>query len=79
MPRPTIAVIDWLDASFTDGPLALHDVKPLIRLQTVGWLIHEDGVSITVAQERAEEDGRYRAVQSIPKVNVVRVRKVKVP
>jgi hypothetical protein len=73
----TIAVIDWLDASLEDGPLALRDLDPLIRLQTTGWLVREDADSVSVAMEYGPDE-RYRCVQHIPRVNIKSMRTMRV-
>lgn len=75
-PHP-IVIVDWIDASSVDGPLRPNEVTPLIHLRSVGWLIIERDDSLTLAQEWAEEDCRYRAIQSIPRVNIVGIKRLK--
>lgn len=71
-----IAVIEWLDASYDDGPLSLDELDPCIVLHTVGWLLREDRTSVTVAMERGA-DWRYRSITHIPRKVIRSIRKLK--
>lgn len=73
-----IVWIEWNDASYQTGELTLEELNPLIRLHSVGWLLREDDESISIAMERCDEQSTYRHVTHIPKVNVVRIKRVQV-
>jgi hypothetical protein len=72
---PVVEVV-WDDASHQEGPLPLDELRPLMRLRTVGYLLRRDDVSLTLAMEIGA-DGQFRDVSHIPVSGVVRVRKLK--
>jgi hypothetical protein len=74
----TIVVVEWIDASYEDGPLSLREIEPLIRLKSVGWLLREDKESISIAMEKADEDELFRSVTHIPKVGIIKIKRIKV-
>jgi hypothetical protein len=75
--REPIAVICWRDATSRDGPVTLREIDGLMELQTVGWLIQQNDEFVSVAQERCEDEDRYRDVMSIPRVNIVSMKLIR--
>lgn len=72
-----IAVVDWFDASTQRGPLRPDEMNPFVILRTVGWLVREDKESVTVAMDYFEDEGTYRDIAHIPRVNIRRMRVLK--
>ena len=58
--------------------LTAAEIDGLMELQTVGWLIQQNDEFVTVAQERCEDEDRYRDVMSIPRANIVKMKLVRV-
>lgn len=72
-----IAIVDWFDASMQKGPMLPEEMRPFITLRTVGWLVRADNKVVTVAMDFHEEDGTYRDIAHIPRVNVLRIKKMR--
>jgi hypothetical protein len=67
-----LAYVEWLDASYQEGPLGEDDFEPRVVLVSAGLLAREDDETITVASDYDARAGEWRHVSHIPKVNVVR-------
>ena len=67
-----LAYVEWLDASYQEGPLGEDDFEPRVVLVSAGLLAREDDETITVAADYDARAGEWRHVSHIPKVNVVR-------
>lgn len=65
MTRRPVAVC-WIDACSNSG----YDKHGLVNMNSVGWLVYEDGEYIALAQDYMDSDGTYRNSMSIPKVNI---------
>lgn len=75
-----IVIIDWIDASYQRGELYLKDiVSPGVKIQTCGLLIQETDEFYSLALDFYPEDGAFRYVSHIPKVNVINIRSVAFP
>ena len=66
-----LAYIEWLDASYQEGPLGEDDFEPRVILVTGGLLAGEDDETITVAADYDARADEWRHVSHIPKVNIV--------
>jgi len=66
--------VEWVDASYQEGPLAEDDFEPRVVLVSAGLLAREDDESLTLASDYDPRTGEWRHVSHIPKVNVVRRR-----
>lgn len=71
-----LVVIEWLDAwqdqenfSTAHGILSTHEPMPV---QTIGWLIHEDHIGVSVANEQSTQDGHdvFRGRTFIPRAMI---------
>ena len=67
-----LAYVEWLDASYQEGPLAEDDFEPRVVLVSAGLLAREDDETITVATDYDARADEWRHVSHIPKVNIVR-------
>ncbi len=67
-----LAYVEWLDASYQEGPLCEDDFESRVVLVSAGLLAREDDETITVASDYDARAGEWRHVSHIPKVNVVR-------
>ena len=67
-----LAYVEWLDASYQEGPLCEDDFEPRVVLVSAGLLAREDDETIAVATDYDPRAGEWRHVSHIPKVNVVR-------
>lgn len=64
--------VEWLDASYQEGPLSEEDFEPRVVLVSAGLLAREDDETLTLASDYDPRSGEWRHVSHIPKVNVVR-------
>jgi len=74
--KPQAVVVEWTDASYSDGPIYEEDMKPLVDLVTCGWLVRQNKTFVTLAMEYSD-DSRWRAIINIPRVNITRIRKLR--
>jgi hypothetical protein len=75
---PTLAYVRWADASFQRGEVSDDELVPRVEIESAGLLVREDADTVSIALDHYERDGLWRFVQHIPKVNVVRLKKVQV-
>jgi hypothetical protein len=69
--------VEWLDASYQEGPLAEDDFEPRVVLVSAGLLAREDDETLTLASDYDPRTGEWRHVSHIPKINVVRRKIIK--
>lgn len=71
-----LVIVDWLDAwqdqdnfATAHGIAATHEPMPV---QTIGWLIKEDDVGVSVANEQSTQDGHdvFRGRTFIPRAMI---------
>lgn len=76
----TVVAVRWFDASFLRGEVTEEELKNRQPpwMVSSGTFIAEDKDSITLGNDYNEADRTWRFVLTIPKVNVVRVRKTRV-
>jgi hypothetical protein len=67
-----LASVEWLDASYQEGPLGEDDFEPRVVLVSAGLLAREDDETITVAADYDARADEWRHVNHIRKVNVIR-------
>lgn len=67
MPDFPIEVIGWDDACFAESAHKLGDPVGLVPLIDVGFRLHEDDKSITLALEISPSEDKSRYHVSIPK------------
>lgn len=72
-----LVVVDWSDASYQRGECSVEEFVPRVVLCTAGHLVREDADTISVALDCYDAEGTWRHIQHIPKVNVLRVRRLK--
>jgi len=76
MDRPKSVIVTWLDADWDTSEFvtaAQVERKPIVELETVGFLVTETDAYIAVGSERDPVDGSFRGVTRILLANVVRV------
>jgi hypothetical protein len=81
-PKPrtlTVAFVKWFDASYQRDECRDEELNPTVILESAGLLAHEDEKTISLSLDRYEADQVWRYTQHIPKVNVLKIRKWKVP
>ena len=65
-PSPPIVLVRWRDAWFDTEQLGEEDWRSDYPVQTVGFLVRNDSVVVSVAQEILPDGDGYRAVTHIP-------------
>lgn len=75
----SIAVVDWEDASGEHGPLSIREMSPLRRMRSCGIFVQETDKCVTLAQDYCPEEDDYRELLHIPKVNIIKLKKVRIP
>lgn len=74
--KKTLAYVRWFDASYQRGECDLADLNTRVELESAGLLVREDEESISIALDEYKDDGTWRYIEHIPKVNVLRIRRV---
>ena len=77
-PKKMIAYVRWFDASYQRGECDLSEMNTRVELESAGLLVREDEESISIALDKYKDDGTWRYIEHIPKVNVLRIRRVTV-
>lgn len=78
-PLVTIAYVRWFDSSITMGQTCTpEDAAGILENESAGVLVCEDKKSITIALDRCIETKGLRCTLCIPKVNVRRIKRIKV-
>lgn len=73
-----ILVIKWRDAAGYSGTYTKEEAPGLCTLISTGVYIKENKECITLGQDFWIEDGNwYRTLFSIPKVNIIEIKEVK--
>lgn len=86
MVKPPLVVVVWHDAWVREDPVALIDA-PMhhipTEVTTIGWVLHQDAVGISLANEYYDESWRGRTfipagmIQSVTPFKLARPRLVK--
>ena len=76
--KRTLALVEWFDASYQRGECTRDELVPTVVLESAGLLVREDAETISLALDKYPADGTWRYIEHIPKVNVRRIRRVKV-
>lgn len=76
--KTVIAYVEWFDASYQRGECDASELVPRVNLQSAGLLVREDEESVSIALDQYSVDGIWRYIEHIPKVNVLKLRKVTV-
>jgi hypothetical protein len=63
---PPLVLVRWRDAWFDPEQLGSEDWRADYPVQTVGFLVRNDSVVVSVAQEVLPDGDGYRAVTHIP-------------
>lgn len=74
-----VVYVEWLDASYQEGPLAEDELIPHVILFSAGVLIREDDKTVSLATDYCSPNGDWRHVSHIPKVNIIRRKFFNVP
>jgi hypothetical protein len=75
----TVVHVRWFDASYQRGELTEDELSPRVEMESAGLLVREDGDNISLALDYYREDGLWRHVEHIPKVNLLRITRLAVP
>lgn len=75
----TIALVKWFDASYQRGERSEEDLVPRVELVSAGLLVREDDETVSIALDRCDADGLWRDIEHIPKVNIRRIKRIRVP
>ena len=80
-PFPLVVVV-WLDAWFQERHINITRVPYLepMKLRTVGWQVYKDDSILVLSSEIEDheaEDGQARQVTVIPKISIVKIKKIK--
>ena len=65
-PCPPLVLVRWRDAWFDPEQLGAEEWRTDYPVQTVGFLVRNDSIVVSVAQEVLPEGDGYRAVTHIP-------------
>lgn len=74
----TVAYVEWFDASYQRGECDDSELVHRVELKSAGLLVREDKESVSIALDHYDSDGTWRYIEHIPKVNVLRIRRVAV-
>jgi hypothetical protein len=75
--KPTIVYVRWFDASYQRGECTLDELTPRVEMESAGLLVQETKHAITLALDHYRDDETYRYILHIPKVNVLKVKRIK--
>lgn len=67
---PKIAYIRWFDASYQRGELTEDEIEPRVELESAGLLIRKDRNTVSIAIDHYRDDGSWRHIANIPRVNI---------
>ena len=73
-----IEIVRWSDAKVIYDMAEEGDLGGLGDIISVGHYIKEDENGVSIAQERHLDDGKLRDGTTIPKVNIIKRKKLKV-
>ena len=74
-----LVLVRWHDACYQDGPIYIEDIKREFILETSGFLVYENEVSITVGGDWHKSKNYWRHVTHIPKGMIKKLIKVPIP
>jgi hypothetical protein len=77
MRRLTLAYIRWFDASYQRGECDESELVPQVEIESAGLIVREDKDTISIALDRYEADQLFRYIENIPKVNVRKIKRIK--
>ena len=79
MAEQKVIEVHWFDYTFHDEVYDAEEAMghDLIEMRDVGYFVGEDKRKIALAGEWAEEQGSYRHLTWIPKVNIISRRYLK--
>jgi hypothetical protein len=72
-PVPSLVVVTWRDAFFDLDQTTADDFRPDYLVNTVGFLVADGPIFVSLAQEVLPDDEGYRAVTHIPRAVVERI------
>lgn len=75
--RFVIAVVTWFDASYQRGECSIDELVPRVILESAGFLIREDADSVSIGMDYYPEDETWRHIENIPRVNIIKIRKIR--
>lgn len=73
-PPNTIVCVEWIDASYQDGPIDFTELSGVFRMYSTGWLIRENDEHVSIGMDYVPENNTYRHVQHILKINIKSIR-----
>jgi hypothetical protein len=72
----TLVWVRWFDASYQHGECTVDELVSKVELESAGLLVAEDAKTVSLALDYYQADDTWRHIQHIPKVNVIRMKKV---
>lgn len=75
MPKPRLAVVEWVDANCLHIECDDNSLPALAKIRTVGWVLEMNKRVIVITTERLRTGGveTYRCTTAIPRSWEVRV------
>jgi len=70
--------VRWFDASYQNADCSADNFNTRVELETAGWLAAQDAETVSVAMEHYEAHETWRHVTHIPRVNIIKLRYIKV-
>jgi len=70
--------VRWFDASYQRGECSLEELVPRVEIESAGLLVHEDSDTVSIALDQYDADRTWRYIEHIPKVNILRMRRLTV-
>lgn len=77
-PKRTLVWVRWFDASYQRGECTEAELVPVVEMESAGMLVLETKNTISLALDRCDEDGTWRYIEHITKVNIRCIHRVKV-
>ena len=74
-----IVLVRWHDACFQSGPIFIEDIQKEYILETVGILVAEDEIAITIAGDWHSKRNSWRYVNHIPKGMIKKIVRIPIP
>lgn len=76
--KTRVVWVRWFDASYQPGECTDDDLVPRVVLESAGLLVREDADTVSFALDRYEGDRTWRHVAHIPRVNIIKIRRLTV-
>lgn len=74
----TLVWVRWFDASYQRGECTDSELVTKVELESAGLLVREDEESVSIAMDSYVNDRTWRHIEHIPKVNILRIKRLTV-